>query len=153
MTRESFQYVQFLGHSMATLPPALMQASAAISKLRHRLLNTRLCWRILLRVLGPRYQFMCWYGEPPTHGIEPNNKVDDKYTLTPKLWEYLYNYAAKHKAKGNGFGYGMVKRNSNDVTRTLSARYYKDGSEVLINQDDMKRNKKKNFKNLNKLLF
>lgn len=76
--------------------------------------------------------------------LEPNNKVDDKYTLTPKLWDYLYNYAAKHKAKGNGFGYGMVKRNSTDVTRTLSARYYKDGSEVLVNQDDMKRNKQKN---------
>ena len=76
--------------------------------------------------------------------LEPNSKVDDKYTLTPKLWEYLYNYSAKHKAKGNGFGYGMVKRNSVDVTRTLSARYYKDGSEVLINQDDMKKDKKKN---------
>jgi DNA (cytosine-5)-methyltransferase 1 len=75
--------------------------------------------------------------------LEPNKKVDEKYTLTPKLWEYLYNYAAKHKAKGNGFGYGMVKRNSTDVTRTLSARYYKDGSEVLVNQDDMKRNSKK----------
>lgn len=76
--------------------------------------------------------------------LDPNNKVDDKYTLTPKLWEYLYNYSAKHKAKGNGFGYGMVKRNATDVTRTLSARYYKDGSEVLINQDDMKKNKQKN---------
>ena len=75
--------------------------------------------------------------------LEPNTKVDDKYTLTPKLWAYLYNYAAKHKAKGNGFGFGMVKRNTTDVTRTLSARYYKDGSEVLINQDDMKNNKKK----------
>lgn len=84
-------------------------------------------------------------GERPTlkDVLEPNKVVDDKYTLTPKLWEYLYNYAAKHKAKGNGFGYGMVKRNNTDVTRTLSARYYKDGSEVLINQDDMKRNKKK----------
>ncbi len=75
--------------------------------------------------------------------LEPNSKVDDKYTLTPKLWQYLFNYAAKHKAKGNGFGYGMVKRNATDVTRTLSARYYKDGSEVLINQDDMKKNKLK----------
>ena len=75
--------------------------------------------------------------------LEPNTKVNDKYTLTPKLWAYLYNYAAKHKAKGNGFGYGMVKRNTTDVTRTLSARYYKDGSEVLINQDNMKKNKEK----------
>ena len=75
--------------------------------------------------------------------LEPNTKVNDKYTLTPKLWAYLYNYAAKHKAKGNGFGYGMVKRNKTDVTRTLSARYYKDGSEVLINQDNMKKSKEK----------
>lgn len=72
--------------------------------------------------------------------LDPNSKVNDKYTLSPKLWNYLRNYAAKHKAKGNGFGYGMVKRNKVDVTRTLSARYYKDGSEVLINQDDMKKN-------------
>ena len=75
--------------------------------------------------------------------LEPNSKVDDKYTLSPKLWAYLYNYAAKHKAKGNGFGYGMVKRNATDVTRTLTARYYKDGSEVLINQDDTKKHGKK----------
>ncbi len=58
--------------------------------------------------------------------------VDDKYILTPKLWEYLYNYSIKHKAKGNGFGYGLV--GPSNVTRTLSARYYKDGSEILINR-------------------
>ncbi len=63
-------------------------------------------------------------------------KVPDKYTLTPKLWEYLQNYAAKHKAKGNGFGFGLVFPNS--VTRTLSARYYKDGSEILIYQGEDK---------------
>jgi DNA (cytosine-5)-methyltransferase 1 len=59
-------------------------------------------------------------------------KVPEKYTLTPKLWSYLYNYSIKHKAKGNGFGYGLVT--AKDVTRTLSARYYKDGSEILIDQ-------------------
>lgn len=57
---------------------------------------------------------------------------DSKYILTPKLWEYLFNYSIKHKAKGNGFGYGLV--NEGDVTRTLSARYYKDGSEILIDR-------------------
>ena len=56
----------------------------------------------------------------------------DKYTLTPKLWNYLQGYAAKHKAKGNGFGFGLVT--GRDVSRTLSARYYKDGSEILIKQ-------------------
>lgn len=59
-------------------------------------------------------------------------KVDDKYILTPKLWEYLYNYSLKHKAKGNGFGYGLVT--GKDISRTLSARYYKDGSEILIDR-------------------
>jgi len=58
--------------------------------------------------------------------------VPAKYTLTDHLWEYLQNYAAKHKAKGNGFGYGLTDMNG--VSRTLSARYYKDGSEVLIPQ-------------------
>lgn len=59
--------------------------------------------------------------------------VDDKYTLSDKLWTYLQNYATKHKAAGNGFGYGIASLDG--VSRTLSARYYKDGSEVLIEQD------------------
>lgn len=64
--------------------------------------------------------------------LEPN--VDVRYTLSDNLWEYLQMYAAKHKAKGNGFGYGLSDLNG--ITRTLSARYYKDGSEVLIPQLD-----------------
>ena len=59
--------------------------------------------------------------------------VDDKYTLTDKLWTYLQNYAAKHRAAGNGFGYGIA--DPEGVSRTLSARYYKDGSEILIEQE------------------
>ena len=61
-----------------------------------------------------------------------DKEVDAKYTLTDHLWTYLQNYAAKHKAKGNGFGYGLI--NPDGITRTLSARYYKDGSEILIPQ-------------------
>lgn len=60
--------------------------------------------------------------------------VDPKYTLSDKLWVYLQNYAAKHKAAGNGFGYGIASPDG--VSRTLSARYYKDGSEILIEQKD-----------------
>lgn len=60
-------------------------------------------------------------------------EVDKKYTLTDKLWTYLQNYAAKHRAAGNGFGYGIA--DPEGVSRTLSARYYKDGSEILIGQD------------------
>ncbi len=59
--------------------------------------------------------------------------VDDRYTLSDKLWAYLQDYAAKHKAAGNGFGFGIA--DPNGVARTLSARYYKDGSEILIAQD------------------
>jgi len=64
--------------------------------------------------------------------LQPHDEVDPKYTLTPRLWEYLQAYREKHQAKGNGFGYGLF--GPNDVARTLSARYYKDGSEVLIEQ-------------------
>lgn len=73
---------------------------------------------------------------------EPVNCIGDileqnvpaKYTLSDKLWSYLQNYAQKHKEKGNGFGYGLVDLNG--ITRTLSARYYKDGSEILIPQGE-----------------
>ena len=58
--------------------------------------------------------------------------ADDRYTLSDKLWNYLQDYAAKHKAAGNGFGYGLAPVDG--VSRTLSARYYKDGSEILIAQ-------------------
>lgn len=64
--------------------------------------------------------------------LQPQDEVDAKYTLTPRLWQYLQDYKAKHQAKGNGFGYSLF--GPNDVARTLSARYYKDGSEVLIEQ-------------------
>lgn len=60
--------------------------------------------------------------------------VDEKYTLSDKLWNYLQNYAEKHHAKGNGFGYGLPDLNG--ISRTLSARYYKDGSEILIRQEN-----------------
>lgn len=70
--------------------------------------------------------------KPALRDILENN-VDDKYTLSDKLWEYLQNYAAKHKAAGNGFGYGLA--DPDGIARTLSARYYKDGSEILIAQE------------------
>ncbi|HEX7932855.1 MAG TPA: DNA (cytosine-5-)-methyltransferase [Paraburkholderia sp.] len=64
-------------------------------------------------------------------------KVQPKYTLTPNLWAYLQAYAEKHRAAGNGFGFGLVTPES--VTRTLSARYHKDGSEILLAQGDAER--------------
>jgi DNA (cytosine-5)-methyltransferase 1 len=75
------------------------------------------------------------------NGTEPSDwtylqgkkrKVSDRYTLSDKLWAYLQNYAEKHREKGNGFGFGLVT--GKDTARTLSARYYKDGSEILVSQ-------------------
>lgn len=73
--------------------------------------------------------------------VEANNAIreiliddpDPKYTLSDKLWNYLQEYAIKHQRNGNGFGFGMTDLNG--ISRTLSARYYKDGSEILIPQD------------------
>ncbi|MCB5411213.1 DNA (cytosine-5-)-methyltransferase [Pseudogemmobacter faecipullorum] len=79
----------------------------------------------------------------PENGIErpeghftegPDARVSAKYTLTDKLWRYLQDYAAKHKAKGNGFGFGLC--GPEDISRTLSARYYKDGSEILVKRGE-----------------
>ena len=77
------------------------------------------------------------YKKPETKPVLKDilfEEYDKKYILTPHLWEYLQNYAAKHQAAGNGFGYGMPDLNG--ISRTLSARYYKDGSEILINRGD-----------------
>lgn len=72
-------------------------------------------------------------GKEPVLGDILERGVPEKYTLTDHLWTYLRNYKAKHASAGNGFGYSVF--GPNDVTRTLSARYYKDGSEVLIRQE------------------
>lgn len=72
---------------------------------------------------------------PPLRSILDEN-VDEKYTLSDKLWAYLQAYKEKHAAKGNGFGYGLADLDS--YSRTLSARYYKDGSEILIPQGEGK---------------
>jgi len=71
----------------------------------------------------------------PTRKIKDilEDEVNPKYTLTDHLWKYLQDYSKKHKAKGNGFGFGLVDLNG--TTRTMSARYYKDGSEILIPQN------------------
>lgn len=69
--------------------------------------------------------------QPTVSGILETS-VDARYTLSDKLWIYLQNYSSKHKAAGNGFGYGLAPLDG--ITRTMSARYYKDGSEILIPQ-------------------
>lgn len=64
--------------------------------------------------------------------LQSHNEIDAKYTLTPKLWSYLQYYRKKHESAGNGFGFST--NGPDDVARTLSARYHKDGSEILIEQ-------------------
>lgn len=70
--------------------------------------------------------------EGPMLGEILDAKVEDKYTLTDNLWTYLKNYKEKHAKAGNGFGFGLTDHNK--IARTLSARYHKDGSEILIDQ-------------------
>jgi len=90
---------------------------------------------VALPAEGPRLRAILH----PQDGSEPAEapfttgakaRVADKYVLSDKLWQYLQDYAAKHRAAGNGFGFGLCR--PDDVARTLSARYYKDGSEILI---------------------
>lgn len=69
-------------------------------------------------------------GEEPY--TDKYGKIQSKYVLTDGLWDYLQMYSIKHKMKGNGFGFGMVDKNS--ISRTLSARYHKDGSEILVSR-------------------
>ena len=77
----------------------------------------------------------------PEDGSEPcerpytvrKGRVHDRYVLSDHLWQYLQDYAEKHRRRGNGFGFGLV--GPSDVARTLSARYYKDGSEILVERD------------------
>jgi len=89
------------------------------------------------RRYGENINFDCELRKPerkPVLNDILDSAVNEKYTLSDKLWNYLQEYAKKHKLKGNGFGYGMPARDG--ITRTLSARYYKDGSEILINQGE-----------------
>lgn len=90
--------------------------------------------------LGPQSPKMKAILHPENGSEEPEGHftvgkkatVSDKYVLSDKLWRYLQNYAKKHKAAGNGFGFGLV--GPDDIARTLSARYYKDGSEILVSR-------------------
>ena len=75
--------------------------------------------------------------EEPPYTTGEKGTVSRQYILTEHLWEYLQGYAAKHKAMGHGFGFGLVK--STQTARTLSARYFKDGSEILIDRGPRRR--------------
>ncbi|MBI5686714.1 MAG: DNA (cytosine-5-)-methyltransferase [Verrucomicrobia bacterium] len=82
------------------------------------------------------FEFPEFPAEGPTLGTILDADVLEKYTLSDHLWQYLQDYAKKHQAAGNGFGFGLFT--DKDVARTLSARYHKDGSEILISQGPRK---------------
>ena len=106
-------------------PPKIIDAQSVVPQHRERIF-----------IVGFREPRHFEFPEFPDQGpklesiLEPD--VPDKYTLTDHLWNYLQAYAKKHQAAGNGFGFGLFT--GNDVARTLSARYHKDGSEILISQ-------------------
>jgi DNA (cytosine-5)-methyltransferase 1 len=82
------------------------------------------------------FEFPEFPAKGPTLESILDTEVPEKYTLTDHLWKYLQDYAAKHRAAGNGFGFGLFT--AKDTARTLSARYHKDGSEILISQGEHK---------------
>jgi DNA (cytosine-5)-methyltransferase 1 len=82
------------------------------------------------------FEFPAFSDEGPRLETILEKNPDPKFTLTDHLWNYLQKYAAKHKAAGNGFGFGLVT--GKDIARTLSARYHKDGSEILVYQGEDK---------------
>ena len=82
------------------------------------------------------FEFPDFPSEGPRLASILDEDVPEKYTLTDHLWQYLQDYAEKHRAAGNGFGFGLFT--GKDVARTLSARYHKDGSEILISQGPQK---------------
>lgn len=108
-----------------TLYPKVIDAQSFVPQHRERI--------FIVGFREPRY---FEFPQFPAHGpklgsiLEPD--PPDKYILTDNLWAYLQKYAAKHRAAGNGFGFGLVT--PSDTTRTLSARYYKDGSEILLSR-------------------
>lgn len=83
-------------------------------------------WPVLRDVLHSKEEA----GQTDDRFVDSRGRPHAKYTLTDHLWQYLQDYADKHRAKGNGFGFGLV--GPDDIARTLSARYYKDGSEILV---------------------
>lgn len=102
------------------------------------------------RDLLPKASLTAFFDDLPKIGetqklgevLEPNCEVDPKYTLSDKLWNGHIRRRAEHAEKGNGFGYSLFSHGS-DYCNTISARYYKDGSEILIDQSDILKNPRK----------
>jgi len=122
-TLNSLEYICF---------PRVIDASAWVPQHRERIFIVGFDKRVFIGL--PQFEFpvVADRRKPKFKEIlDPN--PDPKYTLSDHLWNYLQEYSQKHKEKGNGFGYGLVDLDG--ISRTLSARYYKDGSEILIPQE------------------
>jgi DNA (cytosine-5)-methyltransferase 1 len=106
-------------------PPRIIDARSVVPQHRERIF-----------IVGFRevrhFEFPTLPSRAPTLASILEADVPAKYTLTDHLWNYLQEYAKKHQAAGNGFGFGLFT--GRDIARTLSARYHKDGSEILISQ-------------------
>ena len=74
--------------------------------------------------------------------LQSHNEIDEKYTISQRLLDGHIRRKREHKEKGNGFGFSVF-RAEDKYTNTLSARYYKDGSEILISQEDLGRRPRK----------
>ena len=106
-------------------PPLLLDAKFVVPQHRERV--------FIVGFREPRsFKFPLLIDNKPKLKDILEKAVDPKYTLSDKLWKYLQDYADKHRLAGNGFGFGLADLNG--ITRTLSARYYKDGSEILVPQ-------------------
>ena len=81
------------------------------------------------------FEFPIPLNTPTTLGDVLEDVVDDKYTLSDKLWGWLEAKKARHMAKGSSFGH-TVFTNTSPFTNTITARYYKDGAEALVAQQD-----------------
>jgi len=111
------------------LPPILLDAKTVVPQHRERIFIIGFSeQRSFTKPVLPK--------RDPKIGDILEEKVPDKYVLTDHLWSYLQKYAQKHQRAGNGFGFGMTSLNG--ISRTLSARYYKDGSEILIPRGKLK---------------
>jgi DNA (cytosine-5)-methyltransferase 1 len=110
-------------------PPAIIDARTEVPQHRERIF-----------IVGFRerrsFEFPAFHGSGPKLASILEQRPDPKYTLSDHLWNYLQTYAKKHAAAGNGFGFGLVTPDK--IARTLSARYHKDGSEILVHQGGRK---------------
>jgi DNA (cytosine-5)-methyltransferase 1 len=111
----------------------VIDASAWVPQHRERIFIVGFRSDVFDEETTSRFRFPLPPSQGPLFGSILESDPESKYMLSDKLWKYLKDYRRKHEARGNGFGYGMAR--SDGISRTMSARYHKDGSEILIESD------------------